>query len=683
MTVNGAGERAFLACLSLSALLAAANAVPLRGESAWGVQGRWLTLDGEPTFLSGVNYVPSKGWLTHLELWDAAAVDRDFEALARAGVQAIRYLPLWSQLQPTPEGADPIALARLDAVIDLAEKHGIFVQLGIFNSWMSGGVFLPSWAHGNLFKDRSIRAGELTLARELAARYGGRRSLQGFDLGNELNVLESRMDLDMDASVVETWQEEIAAAIRRNASGSLLVNGVGTGYTESFNIESIARSTDYMAAHSYPYFHGTSRLDPWLGQRTTYSTNYIVSWAETTGKPVLMQELGVSEQWAPPGTIPRYLKLTFLSNWMEGAAGYLWWCSHDIDADFAVSDRGLYKEYSTARLKRENKFNELNYDMGILSNDNSPKPAAEAFEYAAGVVDRLGVGWENKLPVCYILVPEDFEYESTMIESITPFVLAKQAHMDVKLLFAGNAVPPDAAAVVIPGFSLSPIGKSRIGEYLKAGGVVYQSYFNDFGNSVVAGDGAFVLERPRLVVTRRAGAMELEQRLAVGAGLRVRPVSVTGDAETILSLPRRNPNALEGVESDASLFGESEGPGVLFRMRHGDGVYYYMAADIERALTATYDPWGDDDTNLVYSVLRPPHGIDIDSKYLELHHKTRGGRQLVALLNHSPRFVDAMLHVGSGGQVVDALTGQVHSNDAASAVRVEPAGARFFFVNAR
>lgn len=156
-----------------------------------------------------------------------------------------------------------------------------------------------------------------------------------------------------------------------------------------------------------------------------------------------------------------------------------------------------------------------------------------------------------------------------MIQLITPFVLAKQVHMDVKLLIEGEAVPQEAAALVIPGFQLSPDGRSQVERCLSAGGVVCQSvvcqsYFRDFGTSLTPADDEVAIDQSRLVVTRRAGAMELEQQLVVGARLRVRTVSASGNAETILSMPKQGQLRLERKEPDTSLFGESDGQGVLF-----------------------------------------------------------------------------------------------------------------------
>ena len=664
----------------LAALAGCRASVPSQSGPAWGVQGSYLTLDGEPRFLSGVNYVPSSGWLTHLDQWDADAVDRDLAALKAVGVRAIRYLPLWHQLQPVPTGADSNALRRVDHVIDTADRNGIYVQLGMLNSWMSGGTFLPRWANGNLFTDPGIIAGQLALVSALASRYGDRRIVQGFDLGNELNVLENQMGLDLTPADVDRWQRRIVDVVRRNAPASLVVNGVGTGYTNTFNVEALASATDFMAAHSYPFFHGTSRLDPWLGQRTTYSTNYIISWAAMTGKPVLMQELGASGQWVEPGTIPKYLGLTLLSNWLEGAAGYLWWCSHDLPADFAVSDDGLFKEYSTARVRRENRFNALNYDMGLLANDNRPKRAAEAFESSVRLVDRLGVDWEDRLPVCYILAPADQEYESAMADLITPFALAKQIHMDVKILREARPVPSDASAVVIPGFALSAEGRSSIADFLNNGGTVLQSYFKDFGAAIEVTGQELQLSTPRFTAVTRSGAMEVGQHVALAAPTRIREAVASDGAEAILVIPEGSHDDGKREEADTSWFGNQEGQGVLFRAPHGDGTYYYLAAQMESALARTYNPWDRDDSDLVYSVLRPPHPVDVDSKHVELYHRVRNGAELVAVLNHSPKFVDAIVRIGPGVRAVDVGSGGVMSQGQEVVLRLEPAGARLMFL---
>jgi len=47
----------------------------ITAQSGWGVGDRYVTLNGEPRFLNGVNYVPSQDWHMFLEHWDPAAVE--------------------------------------------------------------------------------------------------------------------------------------------------------------------------------------------------------------------------------------------------------------------------------------------------------------------------------------------------------------------------------------------------------------------------------------------------------------------------------------------------------------------------------------------------------------------------------------------------------------------------------
>ena len=285
--------------ISLQSLLFCSIIIPhlLCAQPSWKANGKYLEKNGKPEFFSGVNYVPSHGWLTHLEIWDANKVKEDFEAMKSMEIRNIRYLPLWHQLQKEKGSGYLPNLLRLDTVLQIANDYDIGVQLGLINSWMSGGTFLPEWADGNIFGDRSLIDAQKNLIRDVVKRYTNDLNIQAYDIGNEVNVLDEWMNLHLTNDVAANWMNEMYESIKKYDPNRDVINGIGTGYTTAFNIRAIAASSDMMATHSYPYFHGTSRFDPWIGQRTTYSTNYIISWAEMMGKPVVMQELGSSEQW--------------------------------------------------------------------------------------------------------------------------------------------------------------------------------------------------------------------------------------------------------------------------------------------------------------------------------------------------------------------------------------------------
>jgi hypothetical protein len=95
---------------------------------------------------------------------------------------------------------------------------------------------------------------------------------------------------------------------------------------------------------------------------------------------------------------------------------------------------------------------------------------------------------------------------------------------------------------------------------------------------------------------------------------------------------------------------------VFFKADVGKGTYYYLAANLEEALSREYNPWDTDDSNLIYSVLRPESPIDIDSKFVELAVKTRGRERLILLLNHSNRFQDVVLRSAKELDLRDYMT---------------------------
>jgi hypothetical protein len=396
-----------------------------------------------------------------------------------------------------------------------------------------------------------------------------------------------------------------------------------------------------MAVHSYAYFNGTLNIDPWIGQRTTYGTDYTTAYALMTGKPALVQEIGCSEDWVPPSDIGKFLRLSLVSSWAQGAAGYFWWGSHNIDRDYQPPQELMNLKYSKPSFA-QGQYDNLEYSMGLLDTNNRPKPYAADFQRWTSIVGKLGIGWKSSLPVCYLLFPQRAANTNTMTQ-MTAFALAKQAHIDVRMWPEGKPIPADAAAIVIAGFSLSDQGKPIVQHYLEQGGVVYQSYASDFPEVLAAKDTDATLSSP-LVAIQSAGLFSDVERLRAGAAPKLRDVTPAAGRQvvTLLGIP------VEGSTNRTR--------GVFFKADVGKGTYYYLAANLEEALSREYNPWDTDDSNLIYSVLRPESPIDIDSKFVELAVKTRGRERLILLLNHSNRFQDVVLRSAKELDLRDYMT---------------------------
>jgi hypothetical protein len=425
----------------------------------------------------------------------------------------------------------------------------------------------------------------------------------------------------------------IYAAFKEGDPDCIVTNGIGTGFDPYFNIEAISKSCDFMSVHSYPFFHGTSRLDPELGQRTLYSGNFITEWAAMVHKPVLMQENGT----ARPGTdAARGLRIYYFSNWAEGAMGYFWWGSHMVNRTFKLNTTGLRKEFSGNGMKN----GELGADknMGLLSVDNTPVATGSEYKECTKWIDQLGVGWKDMLPVCYILVPHTTEFYNTMLKFITPFVLAKQAHFDVKILWEDKQIPQDASAVVIACFQLSPEGKENITKYLKKGGIVYQSNYNDLSSDISVSD------KPAVLVD----SLKLDTPELKGSNnknfLRVNKVEV------------RNLSSNESkVTPLGTSINQSDPKNVFVKTRVGKGTYYFVAANIEESLGKSKNPWLNDDSWMFYQALRPATDFRIDNKYVEIYYKKRNKEEILVLLNHENSAQNLSLHSAKEVSLSDVI----------------------------
>ena len=632
----------------------------LTAQDEWSVGEEKLQLNGEEVFLNGVNYIPSDQWMMILKNWNPKVFENDLKHLKDIGVDYIRFCPPWSMTQPDPDHLNEEIFKRIDHLFDVAEKEDIKIQLAPITGWLSGATFLPQWADGNIYTDPEILEGQVTLLSGIAERYKDHPALFGYDFGNETNVIKEVMKLDLSPADVKSWMEKLYQAYKSEDKKHLVTNGIGTGFNQHFNIWSIEETSDYMSIHSYPYFHGTWEMDPWLGFRTSYSSNYITEWAAMTGKPVLIQEIGASEDWMNKHLIARYLKVNYFSNWADGATGFWWWDSHNIDRDFKLFDEGIYLDYSIENF-REGNFHPLEYELGLLNTQNQVKPVGMSFQECTKIQKELGMGWKDLLPVVYILIPENSEYAETMMNFITPYVIGKQIHMDVKLWPENKQVPGDADALIVSNFSLSSAGKKNVASFLDIGGTVLQSYYKDFGNPI-ANDKIISANDPQFEVVKREGMMALGEKIRARGNLKIRSLDESNDEESLLAL-----------ETDQ----EDNPHPILTKTEIGKGNYYYLASNWEATLKDIYNPWENDDSNLAFSVIRPDYPFFLENKYVELYHKEKEGKHLLVLINHSDQFQEAVLNATDSYQYYDYITKEKVNRGAAIPVQLKPGAVLF------
>ncbi|GGV58108.1 glycosyl hydrolase [Streptomyces massasporeus] len=332
-----------------------------------------------PAVRFGVNYTPSEGWFHHWLDFDLDSVRADLDSIAALGLDHIRVFPLWPYFQPNRTLIRPRAVEQLVALADAAAERGLDVNVDGLQGHLSSFDFLPAWTRTwhrrNLFTDPDALDGQENLLRTLAAALADRPNFIGMTLGNEVNQFSSGPHPDPDRATpgeIDTWLTRMLAACEEGAPGRLHLHAEydATWYQDDqpFTPGQAARHGAVTAVHSW-VFNGTAQRYGRTSVPSEHHAAYLVelskAWADDPHRPVWLQEVGAPAPLVPPEHAAAFTGAT-VANALDcpGLWGITWWCSHDVSRSLAD-------------------FPELEYGLGLLTNDRKPKDTARVLERAA------------------------------------------------------------------------------------------------------------------------------------------------------------------------------------------------------------------------------------------------------------------------------------------------------------
>ncbi|MFC8132117.1 glycosyl hydrolase [Streptomyces sp. NPDC057302] len=333
----------------------------------------------------GANYTPSQGWFHHWLDFDIDAVRADLDAIAGLGLDHIRVFPIWPYFQPNRTLIRPRAVEQLVALADAAAERGLDVNVDGLQGHLSSFDFLPAWTQTwhrrNIFTDPDVVQGEVTYLRTLASALADRPNFIGMTIGNEVNQFSAGPHPDPDRITQEQageWLRRVLAACEEGAPGKLHLHAEydAAWYQDDqpFTPAQAARLGGATAVHSW-VFNGTAQRYGREGVATAHHAAYMIelskAWADDPHRPVWLQEVG-----APAPLIPAEHAAAFTEATVEAALdcgdvwGVTWWCSHDVSRSLAD-------------------FPELEYSLGLLTNEGRVKPGGE-------VLGRLAKEWRGR-----------------------------------------------------------------------------------------------------------------------------------------------------------------------------------------------------------------------------------------------------------------------------------------------
>jgi len=332
-----------------------------------------------PRLRFGVNYVPRKGWWYCWLDWNQKAIIEDLEVIASLGMDHIRIQCLWSLMQPGSNYVSERMLEHMQALLDAADHAGLDVEVTVLNGWMSGLAFMPAWVQptnpkSNMFMNPNVIEGEKLFFRKLAGAIGKHPRFLGFDLGNELGVLQAT-DNPVTQPEADAWANAIFDQCNAVAPGKFHVNGVDHRHwfgDVGFTRQNLATTGEATIVHSYSFFTGALSRFGYKGTGVSHLIEYQVELAYAyhtdLNRKVWVEETGASPEWTPESYLLDYADVIVRNAARTGKVwGITWWCSHDLDP--AIKD-----------------FNKLEYTLGLIDQNNRPKPLGKKF---AALADEL------------------------------------------------------------------------------------------------------------------------------------------------------------------------------------------------------------------------------------------------------------------------------------------------------
>ncbi|MER6142571.1 glycosyl hydrolase [Streptomyces sparsogenes] len=326
----------------------------------------------------GVNYTPTHGWFHHWLDFDLDEIRADLDSIADLGLDHIRVFPLWPLFQPNRTLIRPRAIEQLVQLTDAAAERGLAVNVDGLQGHLSSFDFVPSWTttwhRRNLFTDPDVVEGQTAYLHALAAALAERPNFLGMTVGNEINQFSADPHPDPDRITSEqagAWLRRMLDACEKGAPGRLHLHASydAAWYHDGhpFTPAHSARIGAATAVHSW-VFNGTAQRHGPTGAATERHAEYLVelskAWALDARRPVWLQEVGAPAPHIPPERAAAFTEAT-VAHALDcpDLWGVTWWCSHDVDR--ALAD-----------------FPELEYGLGLLTNDRRVKPAGRALARA-------------------------------------------------------------------------------------------------------------------------------------------------------------------------------------------------------------------------------------------------------------------------------------------------------------
>jgi endo-1,4-beta-mannosidase len=424
-----------------------------------GQQANWL----------GANFWSRTGGPLMWRSYDPDTVRAELAVLREHGLGMTRSFFYWPDFMPEPDRVDEVMAGRFADFLDRHTEAGLSTVPTFIVGHMSGQNWDPPWRGGrDLYADVWMVGRQAWFAGEMVRRFGAHPAVCGWLVSNEMPIYGGD---NARREVVSAWAQIIRDAVRAAGGRQPFSLGDGAWGTKlsrghtGFALADAARLCDFLGPHVYPV--GDDEV------RQHYTAAWECELAGTFGRPVVLEEFGVSSDFVSGAHAARYYRQVLHNSLLAGATGWIAWCNSDYD-DLAGQDP--YRHHAF----------ELHF--GLTDRHGRPKPQLAEMRAFAETLRAVDIGQCQRAAADAALVVSsylDTNYPFTDLGDAgyvydtlrQAYVSARLADLPVALARENGGLGGDARLYLVPSVKqlLAPTWAELEG-LAAEGATVYVSY---------------------------------------------------------------------------------------------------------------------------------------------------------------------------------------------------------------
>jgi len=419
----------------------------------------------------GANFWSRAGGPLMWRTFDPGLVRAELAVLREHGLAFTRSFFYWPDFMPEPDRVDEQAAAHYATFLDLHREAGMATVPTLFVGHMSGENWDPAWRGGrDLYQDVWMVARQAWFARRMAERYAAHPAVAAWLLTNEMPIYGG----PAPRAVVDSWAQLVVAGLRAGGATQPVSIGDGawgreiSGRDNGFSVADAAELCDFLGPHCYPMGD-----DP---ARQHYTAAFICELASHYGRPVILEEFGVTSDFVSEANAAHYYRQVLHNSLLAGATGWGAWNNTDFDG---LEHQDPYRHHPF----------ELHF--GITDSTGAPKSTLRELRDFAAVLAEVDHARLHRAESSTALVVSSFldvEYPFTdkadapavQTNLLQAYVSARLADLQPGLVRESAGLPgqADAKLYLVPSTKalLSPTWPVLEG-YARAGATVYHSFF--------------------------------------------------------------------------------------------------------------------------------------------------------------------------------------------------------------